>query len=91
MLESLLIALQVFRRATLLKDTPTLMFPMKFAKFLRTPILKNICERLLLFFSSQNIIANSGGEFGLNETSAECKVSIFLNVTILFNQMQPYN
>ena len=40
---------------------------MKFAKFLRTPIFKNICERLLLFFSSQNIIATSGGEFGLND------------------------
>ena len=24
-------------------------FPAKFAKFLRTPILRNICERLLLF------------------------------------------
>ena len=25
-------------------------FPLKFMQFLRTPILKNICERLLLFF-----------------------------------------
>ena len=50
---------------------------MKFEKFLRTPILKNICERLLLFVSSQNTITNSGGEFGLDENSAECKVSIF--------------
>ena len=66
-------------------------FPMKFAKFLRTPILKNICERLLLFVSPQNTITNSGGEFGLDETSTECKVSIFLKVTILFNQMQPHN
>ena len=24
-------------------------FPVKFAKFFRTPILKNICERLLLY------------------------------------------
>ena len=31
-------------------------FPMKFAKFLRTPILKNICKRLLLFVSPQNTI-----------------------------------
>ena len=29
---------------------------MKFAKFLRTPILKNISERLLLLFSPQNTI-----------------------------------
>ena len=53
-------------------------FPMKFfAKFLRTSILKNICERLLLLVSPQNTITNSGGEFGLDETSTECKVSIF--------------
>ena len=62
---------------------------MKFAKFLRTLILNNICERLLLFVSPQNALTNSGGEFGLDEASAECKANIFLNVTILFNQMQP--
>ena len=58
---------------------------MKFEKFLRTFILKNICERLLLFASPQNTITNTVGEFGLDETSTECKVSIFLNVTTLFN------
>ena len=63
---------------------------MKLAKFLRTPILKNIYELLIVFVSPQNTITNSGGEFGLGETSTKCKVSIFLNVTILFNQMQPY-
>ena len=36
-----------------------------------------ICERLLLFVSLQNTITNSSGEFGLDETSTECKVSIF--------------
>ena len=65
-------------------------FLMKFAKFLRTPTLKNNCERLLLFVSPQNTI-NSGGEFELDETSTERRVSTFLKVTILFNQMQPYN
>ena len=40
-----------------------------------------ICERLLLFVSPQNIITNSSGEFGLDETSTECKVSIFLERT----------
>ena len=40
--------------------------------------------------SLQNTITNSSGEVGLDETSTGCKVSIFLNVTILFNQMQPY-
>ena len=34
--------------ATLLKKTPTQVFLVKFTKFLRTIILKNICERLLL-------------------------------------------
>ena len=32
-------------------------FPVNFAKILRTPILKNICERLLL-----NVISNSNEE-----------------------------
>ena len=64
---------------------------MKFAKFLRRPILENICERLLLFVSPKNTITNIGDEFGLDGTSTECKLSIFLNVTILFNQMQPSN
>ena len=36
-----------------------------------------ICERLLLFVSPQNTITNSSGEFGVDETSTECKVSIF--------------
>ena len=58
---------------------------MKFAKFLRTPIFKNIGEILLLFVSPQNTITNSGGKFGLDETSTECNENIFLNVTYLFN------
>ena len=31
-------------------------FPVKLAKFLRTPILKNICERPLLFLFSSKIV-----------------------------------
>ena len=50
-----------------------------------------VCERLLLFVSPQNTIIKSGGEVGLDQTSTECKVSIVLNVTILFNQIQRYN
>ena len=34
------------------KETPTQVFPVKFTKFLRTRILKNICEPLLLQFLS---------------------------------------
>ena len=41
----LLIKLQAFSPATLLKRLQHKCFPVK---FLRTPILKNICERLLL-------------------------------------------
>ena len=51
-------------------------FPVKFAKFLRTSFFNNICERLLLFVSPQNTIANSSFEFGLDQTLAECEVSI---------------
>ena len=40
-----------------------------------------IDERLLLFVSPQNTIINSSGEFGLDETSTECKVSVFLKCT----------
>ena len=47
----------------------------KFAKYLRTSILKNICERLILFNSPQN----TSGEFGLDETLTD------------YNQMQPYH
>ena len=43
-----LIKLQNLRPATLLKRDFKICFPVKFAKFLRTPTLKNICERLLL-------------------------------------------
>ena len=36
------------RPATLLKRDSNTCFPVKSVKFLRTPILKNVCERLLL-------------------------------------------
>ena len=64
-------------------------FPLKSAKVLRTPILKNSCKRLLLFVLPQDVIANSRGEFGLDKTSTACKVIIFLKRTILLDQMQP--
>ena len=50
-----------------------------------------VCERLLLFVSPQITIIKSGDEVGLDKTSTECEVSIVLSVTILFNQIQPYN
>ena len=60
-------------------------FPVKFAKFLRTSTVKNIFERLLLFVSPQNTMAKSSGEFELYKTLSI--QSIFLNITILFDQM----
>ena len=40
--------MQAFRPASFLKkEIPTQVFPVDIAKFLRLPILKNICERLL--------------------------------------------
>ena len=67
------------------------MFSYAICEFLRPFILNNICEIMLLFVSPQNIITNSGGEFGLDETWTECNASIFLNVTYFSNKMQPYN
>ena len=58
-------------------------FPVEFAKVLRMAILKNSCERVLLFVVPQNAIPNSKGEFGLDETLTECKVSIFLCYVML--------
>ena len=47
-----LVKLHVFRPVTLLKRDQHWYFSVKFAKRLRTPILKNIWERLLLQFLS---------------------------------------
>ena len=44
----ILIKLQIFRPVTLLKRLRHKFFPAKSTKLLRTPIWKNICERLLL-------------------------------------------
>ena len=43
--------MQAFRAATLLKrDSNTSFFPVNIAKFVRALVLKNIFERLLLYF-----------------------------------------
>ena len=59
------------------KRLPHWCFSVKFAKFLRTSILKNNFEKLPLFVSLQNTIAYSSGAFALDETLTEFKVSIF--------------
>ena len=38
----------LFKKVKVKKETPTQLFSCEFSKFLRTRILKNICERLLL-------------------------------------------
>ena len=56
-----LIKLQGVRPATLLKrDSGTGLFPVKSMKYLRTPILKNICERLLLHLFHFISLASNG-------------------------------
>ena len=84
-----LIKLQAWVCNFIKKRLQHLHFPVKFAKFLRTSILKNIWERLLLFVLPQNTIAKGSGVFALDKTLAEGKV-FFLTITILFDQMQPY-
>ena len=59
------------------------------SKYLRTPILKKIYKRLLLFVSPQFTIANSNPEFGLDQTSHSVNQVFILNLTNLFVQMQP--
>ena len=46
--------------------------------------------RKTAFVSPRNTVANSSGKFELDESSTECKASIFLNITVLFVQMQRY-
>ena len=60
-------------------------FHMKFAKFLRTSILKKICKRLLVFVSPQDTIANAMGEFGLDETLTECKLNFIKQNNLIFD------
>ena len=47
-----LITLQAWRLATLWKRDSHNCFPVRFENFFRTPILKNVCERLLPLFKN---------------------------------------
>ena len=71
MLESLSNNVAGVQACNFIKNILLHCFPMK---FLRAPILKNICERLILFVAPQNTLINRGGKFGLDETSTECNV-----------------
>ena len=50
-----LIKLKAFRSATLKRDSTAGVFLQNLKNFLRTPILKNICERLLLLILSKTL------------------------------------
>ena len=43
-------------------------FPVNIVKFLRTPVLKNICELLLLFFLVTNLIGKVTNGGGVNSS-----------------------
>ena len=63
--------LWAFRPATLFKKIQNRCLPEKFAKFLRTPILKNISEQLLLFRID---LTNSVKTFVVDfESLSDCK------------------
>ena len=65
------------------------MFSYEICKFFKNTYFQVHLQTASICFTSkylQQIVVAS-----LDESSAECKVSIFWNVTILFNQMQSYN
>ena len=65
------------------------MFSFEICKFFKNTYLKVHLQAASICFTwkyLQQIVVAS-----LDETLAECKVSIFWNVTISFNQMQSYN
>ena len=62
---------------------------MKFVKFLKNNYFEEHLQKTAsICFTSKYYLTNSGGGFGLDETSTECKASISLKVTILVNLMQ---
>ena len=82
MLESLLItseSLQLY-----LEKTPTQVFPVNIAKFPQTPILKNICKRLLLtgvnsFFYNQTSLKREFIRYSyLKKKNCELMMTVFL-------------
>ena len=58
MLESVFNKVQAFRPATLLKRDPNIVIFLLILRNFKTPILKNICARLLLEGSKGNIAEN---------------------------------
>ena len=97
MLESLLIKFQGFRLVNLLKrDSETgVCFPVNLVKFLRTPILENICELLLLHIKyctpsttlqnpSPNIAKQQEEEIQFESKSFKSKLTLHLLIIFTF-------
>ena len=86
---SFLITLLVFRSSGL--ETPRLMFSCKICEIFKNNYFQEHLQKTVSICFTSKYYNSTNGEFGLDETSTVSKVSIFLNVTILFNQMQSYH
>ena len=67
------------------KNSNTAVVPVKFAKLLRTPILKNICEQLLLCRRRKNsiILKLLGHHFGFSQVTNSSKMISRISNTLL--------
>ena len=71
------------------KETPTQVFPLKFAKFLRTSFLKNVCERLLQeieLLKSRNPLTFC---FWICKNTKDNHIEIFEEVDVAFSRALP--
>ena len=87
MLKSLFNKVVAWRSATLLKRDSTHFFSLTFAKFLKTPILKSICKRLLLFTSLLNNISYFRVKIKKTDTLKICRYPEF-NIKLIILQWQ---
>ena len=72
--------------ATLLTETSTQeVFPKKFVKFLRTPILKNVCERLIQLYSLKILLID--GDVYKKTTTFDA-YNLMRNAHIIFRAFQ---
>ena len=82
------VSLQTFRPATLLKrDSKKGVFSVKFTKFLKTPISKKICKRLLLSFSLPTILLCNNFIVSIVLTRFNSWLFSFFHYTISVNKL----
>ena len=82
MLESFFNNVASLQACEFLKRDSTLMFSYKNCEIFKNIYFEESLPRLLLFVSSQITITNSSGEYGLDETTTECKISIYFKGNI---------